>query len=137
MHKKYIFIILSCFSLFLGGAVYLLYRENVIISIFVEQFIDLSRIRALRPFPESIFINGYLCDYLWMFSFTSSFAFLFYEERRKWLAYTFNFLCGVFWEIAQLKSLVSGAFDFLDVLTYLTAVFSVVLIDKKLKEKKI
>ena len=137
MHKKYIFIILSCFSLFFGGAVYLLYRENVIISDFVEQFIDLSRIRALRPFPKSIFINGYLCDFLWMFSFTSSFTFLFYEERRKWLAYTFTFLCGVFWEIAQLKSLVSGVFDFLDVLTYLTAVFSVVLIDKKLKEKKI
>lgn len=137
MRKKYIFIILSCFSLVFGGVVYLLYRENVIISNFAEQFINLSEIRTLRPFPESVFINGYLCDFLWMFSFTSGFAFLFCEERRKWLAYVFNFLCGVFWEIAQLKGVVSGAFDFLDVLTYLTAVLMVVLIDKKLKEKKI
>ncbi len=135
MSKKYIFIIISCCSLCLGGTIYLIYRENTYISNLVEIVVSLDVIRSYKLFENSTFLNGYLCDYLWALSFASALNFLFYEEKRLYIIYPFVFLCGVIWEIAQLKELVSGVFDFTDIVMYLTAVLAVVMINKFLRRK--
>lgn len=135
MCKKYIFIIVSCCSLAFGGVIYLIYRENTYISNFVELLIELDTIRAIRPFADSVLINGYLCDYLWALSFTSALNYLFYEEKKKYIIYPFVLFCGIIWEIAQLKGLVSGVFDFIDIIMYLIAVLTVVLINKTSRRK--
>lgn len=135
MCKKNVFIIISCCSLAFGGAVYLIYRENTYISNFAEMFIKLDIIRSFRPFANSVFVNGYLCDYLWELSFTSALNYLFYKEEKRYIIYPFVLFCGIIWEIAQLKGFVSGVFDFADIIMYLIAVLTVVLINKILRRK--
>ena len=115
-----------------GGIIYLIYRENTYISNFVELFIELDIIRSFRPFADSVFVNGYLCDYLWALSFTSAFNYLFYEEKRLYAIYLFVISCGIVWEIAQLKGFVGGVFDCTDIIMYLMAVLTVVLMIKQL-----
>ena len=135
MCKKYIFIIIGSCSLCFGGIVYLIYRENTYICNFIELFVELETIRDVRPFADSVFINGYLCDYLWAFSFASVLNYLFYEEKRFYFIYPFVVIYGVIWEISQLKGFVTGVFDFIDIIMYLTAVLTVVLINKYLRRK--
>ncbi len=121
-------VILSIFSLSAGGLIYLAARPDSYVSIFINRIIPLADIqRVLSPLNFE-FINNYMPDYLWAFSLTC--ALLATNKSIKATVLIVS-LCGIIWETLQFIGLISGTGDIIDIITYLTAVFSAVLINKK------
>ena len=129
MSNKKINIITSIASLFLGGAIYILYRENCYVSNFVEGFIPLSFVRdAFNPF-ECDFIKYYLIDFLWASSLATALSTLFDSKRCIFLTALFVFLLGFVWELLQFFNIISGTGDIADIFMYLTAGLTAVIIN--------
>lgn len=128
MNSKKANIIISVFSLFLGGAIYVLYRDNTYISNFIENFINLSILRnAFKPF-ECSFLKYYFTDYLWALSLISVLNTLFSTKKQLLLISVFVFSLGFVWEILQISNFISGTGDILDIFMYLAAAMTAVII---------
>ena len=128
MSNKKANIILSIFTLFLGGAIYILYRENSYISNFVEILIDLNPIRNTFKPLECDFIKYYLIDYLWALSLISGLNTLFITKKETLRICLFVFSLGSIWETLQFINIISGTGDIIDILMYLAAVITTVII---------
>ncbi len=121
-------IILSIFSLSAGGLIYLAARPDSYVSIFINRIIPLADIqRVLSPLNFE-YINNYAPDFLWAFSLTC--ALLVTNKSIKATVLVVS-LCGIIWETLQFIGIISGTGDIIDIITYLTAVFTAVLINKK------
>ena len=126
MSNKKINIILSIVTLFFGGTIYIIYRENSYISNFIENIIDLTILRNMfKPFGCD-FIKYYLIDYLWALS--SSLNSLFTAKKGTLRICVFVFSLGSTWEILQFLNIISGTGDIADIFMYLTAVITTVII---------
>ena len=122
-------IAISIISLFLGGSIYVLYRENTYISNFIEEFINLLYIRsAFKPF-ECDFIKYYLPDYLWALSLISGLNALTTTKRKILKICLFVVLLGFVWEALQFFNILSGTGDISDILMYLAAATTAVIIN--------
>lgn len=129
MNNRKVNITLSIFALFLGGAIYILFRENSYISNIIELFLDLSFMRnVFNPF-ECDFIKYYLIDYLWALSLISGLNSLFTTKKETLLICLFVFSLGGIWEILQFLNIISGTGDIADIFMYLAAVITTVIIN--------
>ncbi len=129
MSNRKVNIILSIFTLFLGGVIYTLYREDTYISNIIETFIDLSFMRnVFNPF-ECDFIKYYLIDYLWALSLNSVLNSLFTTKKEMLLICLLVFSLGSIWEILQFSNIISGTGDILDIFMYLAASITAVIIN--------
>jgi len=129
MSNKKINIISSIVTLFSGGAIYILYRENSYISNFIEVFIDLNFLRNTFKPLECDFIKYYLIDYLWALSLISGLKLLFTTKKETLRICLFVFSLGFIWETLQFLNIISGTGDILDVFMYLAAVVTAVIIN--------
>lgn len=129
MSNKIVNIILSIVTLFLGGTIYILYRENSYISNFIENFIDLTILRNTFKLLECKFIKYYLIDYLWALSLVSGLNTLFITKKETLRICLFVFILGTIWEVLQFFNIISGTGDIIDIFMYLAAVITAVIIN--------
>ena len=129
MSKKTINITTSILSLSLGGIIYLLYRENTYISNFVEEFVNLSYIRNSFKTFECNFIKYYLTDFLWALSLITGLNAILTTKTKLLQICLFVFSLGFIWEGLQFFNILSGTGDISDLIMYLAAVATAVIIN--------
>lgn len=124
MQKKghiFIRILLSIVILFIGIAIYFIFNKHIILK---DNFLFK-------------FVRNYLLDGLWTVSFFFSTITIFKDITKKYLIATsvFVFVNGVIFELMQLKGIVNGTFDLIDILIYMLATFLACLIEKLIEVK--
>lgn len=135
MSKRVFNVLLGIASLSLGGALYLAFRPYSYISELVGTIFALEPLRRAAGRFSCEFLKYYFPDYLWTFSLSCGLIAIF-GPKLKGVAMCCltSFLLGVVWEILQFIGVVSGTGDILDVIMYLLAALTALLIN--FKEKK-
>ena len=131
MNKRKIYIVLCILSVSLGGGIYIIFRPNTYVSeIFVSIFPLPQNTIDFFSYFNCNFVKYYFPDYLWAFSLVCGFNTIFSSHKKIFHCAIAVLLMGILCEILQLSGIVTGTGDLIDVLMYLTAVCSVVLIEK-------
>ena len=124
MKKRLILLGGSLTALLAGALDYGLFRQDTYIGRLVAQLLNIGEIGFVCGF-----LAWYLPDYLWMLALSLA-IFAVTEPRKKdlpvWAAVLA--LYGSGWELAQHIDLVSGTADWLDIIMYIMAVGSAVMI---------
>lgn len=129
--KKTINLILSFSSLLIGSLNYIIYRPYSYISEFSESQVT-KTIRNLLYNEHILFFSYYISDFLWALSFCLILCCILRASQSAAIVLIF----GVLWETMQLFGFFSGTGDIIDVLMYLAAVITSVIINIYLKETK-
>ena len=133
MNRKEIMILICAGSLSLGAVIYLFSRPDAYVSILFSKIFHINRIQVLFP---SI-VSYYIPDFLWAVSLCSGLIAL---VPIKWNALwgILTALYGVLWEGLQFICAVNGTADIIDIIMYLSAAISVVMINYfiKMREEK-
>lgn len=121
---KVLTVLLGISSFFIGGGLYLLYRSEslrMFTSIKAMGMYDL--VSAIRPHEGlDCWIIYSLPDGLWLFSYILLMAALWnFDTRNTWLYSTPLVVIAIGSEILQIPHIVSGTFDWVDLLCYLGA----------------
>jgi len=122
----------------LGALIYLFFRKDTYISIFISKYLAL-------PNPESVFspfiektLKNYFADTMWAYSLTFS-VLLILGYSKKNLFITFG-VCSIFEttiECLQKTKLFHGTFDVLDIaFELITTIFALLVIKKYFEEVK-
>ena len=129
-------IVISVISLFTGGILYVLFRENTHIGRLFSQVPFLKSLRtSLQPLASDP-VKFHLPDFLWCLSFGCGLQAILCLRKKKVLFCGFGaFLCGVVWEYMQFFGAVSGTSDYWDVVSYLLAGMFCTIINLKETEK--
>lgn len=137
LHELYIKITNFCFgliSLSIGGCFYIICRPNSYIH---KMFISLFSIPLLsrKPTEDIILLSYYLPDFLWALSFCCFLSLIIHTKNSHYVAPTVVILLGTVWEILQLFQFITGTGDFIDILLYLAAGVTSVIINFLLNSK--
>lgn len=120
-------------GLCIGTVIYLFSRPDAYISIVILKILNLENTKAFLP----IIISYYLPDFLWAISLCSGLFVIYPLDSRKGVVWgVVTFLYGFLWEALQLFSIVSGTADIIDVLLYLAAALTVVVINNYFKKRE-
>ncbi len=135
MSKRNTLMLVGTVSLVFGGLIYVMFREDTYIANFFE-FIPLDIVRFYCAHIKSEFVRFYLPDFLWALSLCC-FLLLLFDPKSKGSVICSGtvFLYGVLWEILQYTEVVKGTGDVIDILMYLAAAVSAVIIRTKGKLK--
>ena len=137
--EKYIvlFSVLSFISLFVGMIIYLFYRENSYISIYLHSLLNVPYLPDLLGLGNNKFIRFYFVDYLWVFSLSCGLHCVFIPRMTGSLIITaVVFLYGSIYEILQFYAIIDGTGDILDVLLYALAGITVNIINLQRRKTK-
>lgn len=103
-------------SLFLGGILYVLFRENTHIS---QIAANIPFVRILQAWFNPIrcdFLSYYLPDLIWAFSLASGLQAVFPSGVKAFLLCgILAFLCSTVWEVLQFCHIIPGTGDLLDI----------------------
>ena len=116
------FCILHCaFSLFIGFFIYLFLRSDTYIHQFIYFFIELPNFDDMQN-ALFVFLKYYFVDALWCYALFFALAAVWLHQKKDILLI---FICcalyGIVWELLQAGKFITGAFDIIDILMYLTA----------------
>ena len=135
----YIYSILSIVCLFLGGMVYLVYRTRnlLMFSFLSSDFISiLDSTKTIVNLPNNTFTSFVVYSFpaaLWTISYIIVMRLVCADmskiARALWIYSLPTLLCFV--EFLQILPVISGTFDIIDVLCYITPIFVSLLIDIK------
>lgn len=130
MQKRRFYIALCCGSLIIGGIIYIIFRPDTYVSNLFDNITFLEKLRLYISDSDYSFMKFYLPDYLWCFSLCCGLVSVFEDKiANTFICCTTAFVCGVVWETFQFIHIVSGVFDFFDILMYLLASISVAIIN--------
>lgn len=135
MKRRSAYFVVCIASLSVGGALYLLCRENAYVTVFAELLLPLEKIRECLDIKNISFLNYYFPDFLWAFAFYFGAKVILYPKECEIAVAGAVFGFGVLWELLQYFGAVNGTGDIIDIFMYLTAVFTAVLIEKILKKR--
>jgi len=125
-----------CFTtVFIGAVLYLLFRESTYISRFLCSFLDISALRKSVSFLSCDFFRCYLPDYLWALSLSMGLCCVLDHPSRAKLSAAIAFSAGVVWEILQYSNIVQGTGDIHDIILYLAAAFTAVMINNSISRR--
>lgn len=137
MNRKMYNIALCVSSLAIGGAYYLLFKNNTIFESIVCKFVDFMSIKNRLPRITSRFLNNHFCDFLWVFSLYCGLCAIFLPTKKQSMVIFFAVvILGTVWELFQFYGVVSGTGDILDVVTYVFGAYVSLLITTKKEKKK-
>ena len=126
------FWVVGIFSLILGLLIYLLFRENTIITAQISQHIDLKTFRNMFSWAESSFLKYYLVDFLWALSLSCGLHIIFNPKIKVSLICSLVvIILGTVFELLQFFNAVNGTGDILDVILYILAALTVNFINIK------
>ena len=118
-NKFLYFCLLNCvFALLAGVAIYALLRENT----YINKLINFQSITVSSAFAD--FLRFYFVDALWAYALTFALSVFISGISAGVISAVF----AAFWELLQLSGIVSGTFDTVDLIMYLSAIFLAVLI---------
>nr|WP_319571246.1 hypothetical protein [uncultured Draconibacterium sp.] len=131
------------FPIFIGGAIYVIYRHNSITMFKWLEFLFLTdTVTLIREYlsPTREFIPDWVVfsmpDGLWVYSFSSSFLIIWKDNLSSAIPWILcPLLLGTLAEVFQYFTILSGTFDLVDFYSYITASFLSVSIFK-LKNSK-
>lgn len=133
--KKIIFLIFyfiaAVLPLLSGYFIYLAFSPGLpITAIFYELFPNAD----LSCFSENRFLKiskPYICDFMWAFAFTFSVSFVLNKTRLNYIkSCSVSFVFSLILELLQMSGIVSGTFDFADILFELLACITAAVIIK-------
>ena len=124
---------LNCFlPLFWGGIIYILFRPDTYISSF---FYGLFSVELFVSISENIvvsFLKYWFCDFLWAYSLAFCLLIVFEKSNYKFiLPIIISAVFCIILETLQKLGVISGTFDWWDLLAELTAVASAVIIKRR------
>lgn len=123
MSRRITFAVTSAASITVGAIIYVLFRPNSYIAIFVDNIVDFGIIRQILADGSNDFLKFYLPDFLWAFSLCFClYSILDALKNGMIISSLITFFCSVTWEILQLLNFVSGTGDLIDIIMYLLAV---------------
>lgn len=132
MSKKRTNLILCISSLIVGGFLYIILRPTTYVAQIFNSITIINSIQNKLSILDLNFCKYYLPDYLWSFSLCCGLVSIFNPQKTGLLiCATLTFMCGSTWELLQYANVLSGTFDFWDILMYLIAVVFTVLINIK------
>ena len=135
MSRRIIFATASIASLSVGAIIYVLFRPNSYIAIFVNRIMEIGIPRQALESYSNDFLKFYFPDFLWMLSFCFCLYSLFDLFKNGIIISTLvAFFCSILWELMQRLDFVSGTGDIIDIIMYLLAGICAVIISFK-KEK--
>ena len=115
--NKITFYIFGILSLFIGGIIYIVFRENTYISKLFNNYIFVSKLKNHLPFLDNNFIKYYFPDYLWAFSLSNGLHIIYLPNFKNSLLCTLVvWACGTIYELLQFLNIVSGTYDIIDIL---------------------
>ena len=128
-------VLLGTASLVLGGFIYVMFRENAFIAKCFEQLEFILRLRNMMGFCSNDFLKYYFPDFLWGFSLCCGLHVI-YEPQVKGslMCGLMALFCGIAWELLQFWKFVGGTGDYVDIIMYLLASCTCIIIN--LKERK-
>lgn len=135
MSKRMMNLFLGLLSLCIGFILYLLFRENTLISRLFAQMTALSHIRSYFEMFSCDFLKYYFPDFLWAFSLSCLLEALCARTVKGTVICCFTAIaCGSIWEILQWLCILNGTGDCLDIIMYLFGGGLCLLINTKEKE---
>lgn len=135
MSKQRLNVLIGTATLILGTLIYILFRSNSYIAKCFDdfEFVVCAR-RVLSPYSCD-FLKFYLPDFLWGFSLCCGLQAIHNPGVRGTIACgCIALFCGCIWEMLQYLRVVRGTGDVIDMIMYLFASFTSILIN--LKERK-
>lgn len=123
MSKRIFNFICGICALGLGGMLYVLFREQTIIAKLLGQISFITILRSASAPLSNEFVQYYLPDFLWAFSLGSLLKVIPGLHKKSLACGTIALICGGLWEIMQCIGVISGTFDWIDVLMYFLAGF--------------
>ena len=137
MSRRMYYITLCVSSIAIGGAYYLLFKNNTIFESIVCRFVDFMPIKKRLPRITSSLLNNHLCDFLWAFSLYCGLCAIFLPTKKQGIVVFLGcVILGIIWELFQFYGVVGGTGDILDVVTYIFGAFVSLLITTKKEKKK-
>ena len=138
MSNRIWYLSLGVSSLSLGLLIYVFLRTNSIVSLTAGNFITIKELNIpYSLIPVSSFLKYYFSDYLWAFSLCSFFHSIHLPKIKSSVFIgVITFAAGFLWETLQYLHLVSGTGDIADIIMYLAAALSVVIINLKRGNQK-
>ncbi len=124
-------------SLLIGAVIYIFLRQGTYIHlIFSEEILnEICRLRnSISNLPIINFLKYYFIDFLWCLALCFSLLAV-TDFRNRFcvlVSVMVSALFGLLYELAQLLSIVSGTFDFIDVTMYIVASLCVAMINIKI-----
>ena len=124
MKCRFIFFSLSFFSVLLGLLIYIFFRSETYIHLFLEKFFAFDALFfSLADNSIIDFLRYYFVDFLWCFSLLcilSGFSQKFCVFNLVTVS-AVSVSLGIFFEFLQKVGYISGTFDYLDILMYVIA----------------
>ena len=130
MNKNHLWI--GSIALVLGGAIYILLRPETYVAQLFPQAPILAQMRSKFGGDEWNFIKFYFADYLWGLSFCCFLHLIFQPQRKGSLLCALGTaVYGTLLELLQYFGLISGTGDLLDVLMFISAAATALIINQR------
>lgn len=137
MSNRVLFTVLGFVSLIIGGLIYVLFRETTYVAVIADSIFSIDRLRDCLSLLNLGFTRYYLADFLWAFSLCCFLYSLYVPDFRKSvICSAVVFTLGMIWEILQAVNIISGTGDLIDILMYLMACITAIIINLKRGNKK-
>ncbi len=129
MSNRVCFLVLSVICLLSGGIFYILWRDTSYIALIFNKIDLIILLRKLINNKILLHISFYLPDYLWGLGLCCGLFWIFGDKIKNIvLCSLFTIVYGIIWEILQYFSVVNGTGDLLDMIMYLLAVLTALII---------
>jgi hypothetical protein len=127
--KNYLRFLISFFPLFLGGLIYLLFRDNNILFYFWLEKININYSFYKSIIVPQNIIQSYIIfslpNGLWLLSGILFLNIIWKNKMNNFYIYTSVLVFfALFFEIAQLLDIINGTFDIIDIMTIIS--FSII-----------
>lgn len=117
-------------TLGIGTAVYLLFRPQSIVAMHFPLPSVLTRLRPFFSFLDHPWIKYYFSDYLWAVSLCCGLhCILLPSNKGSLLCFAITVCYGFIWELLQYASIFKGTGDLWDILMYILAGFTVLILN--------
>lgn len=125
-------LVISATALVAGLLIYILLREDTYLHVFANAFFNIKPLRFDNYFAD--FLKYYFVDFLWSYSLSFLLTAVSSKITLKkiFLIAVVSSILGLFFELAQLFSIVNGVFDLCDVGMYVAASVLYVAVNIKL-----
>lgn len=131
MKQNIFYLLNSATALFTGFFIYVFLKSGT----FINSFLGFS----LNYFPQSFigeFVICWFCDFLWAYALIFALYLCLYPFQHKLhISAVCTIIASIVFEVLQLKNIVSGTFDWWDIIIEITAVIIAVVIIKRRNSK--
>lgn len=135
MSERHKIALLSIYSLVVGCALYIIFRSDSYVAKLFSVLPFIVKIQEFFLFADSDFLKYYFPDYLWCLGLCCALIAIHTPKLKSvLLCSTVSVICGMAWELSQYIGIINGTGDILDIIMYLLAGVTAVII--YLKEKK-